>query len=222
VRVERWIAPTGKPRLLVHMDEATAARYTRAARLAVPRAMVGPRSYGSARRPDRSPSFGVERRAWRAALVAAAEPGAVAETGDVAACFPSIEEGAIRAAAAAAGGAPEPLLEVLAGVREIGIRGLPIGPAASSYLANAVLSLADSASARAGVLPVRWVDDVVFIGSRGAVSRAGAAWRDALSALGLVHHEGKRWSTPAAPDVVPQAYATASAVQTAAHGIIRS
>src|SRR4051794_38245957 len=79
VHVERWTATTGKERLLVRMDPPTAARYARAAQLAVPRASPGPRSHGSARRPDRAPRFLTERQAWRAALARAAEPGDIAE-----------------------------------------------------------------------------------------------------------------------------------------------
>jgi hypothetical protein len=221
VHVERWTAPTGKERLLVRMDPPTAARYARATRLAVPRASPGPRSYGSARRPDRAPRFVPEREAWRSALARAAEPGDVAEIGDVAACYPSIGERALRDAARAGGGDVEPLLRVLREVWALGVHGIPIGPSPSSYLADAVLSVADVAAERAGLAPVRWVDDVVFVGGRRTVERAARAWRLTLRELGLVEHEGKRRTTTDARDFTRTVHATASTAGAAPHGIIR-
>ena len=221
VHVDPWTAPSGRTRLLVRMDTLEHARYARAARLAVPRTPAGPRSYGSARRPDRAPRFAVERRAWRADLLRAGAAGVVAETGDVAACFPSMSERALRAATHAAGGDPEPLLRVLRAVWELGITGLPIGPAPSSFLANAVLAIADDAAARAGVGPIRWVDDVVFAGDRAAIARAARAWRHALADLGLRHHEGKRRAGVSAVEIVGGTVATASMGCAAARGIIR-
>jgi hypothetical protein len=220
VHVERWTAPTGKVRLLVHMDPAAAVRYARAARVAVPRAIAGPNSYGSARRPEDRPRFGPERRAWRAALLRAAGPGDVAETGDVAACYPSIGERSLRAAARAVGGDPGPVLRLLREVHAMGVHGLPVGPVASSYLADAVLSLADLAAARAGVLPVRWVDDVVFAGSSDAVARATTAWRRTLAELGLAEHEGKRRTGRGVLEIASAVGTTASTVDAAGHGII--
>jgi hypothetical protein len=192
VHVERWVAPSGRERLLVRLDPPAAARFARAARLAVPRPPAAPRSYGSARRPERHPRFPDERRAWRRALVSSVDVDPVVELGDVEACFGSIGERALRAAARASGGDARPVLAVLREVWEEGPPGLPIGPAASSFLADAVLALADDDAGRAGVTPVRWVDDVAFIGSRDGVRRSVAAWSSALEALGLRAHEGKR------------------------------
>jgi len=111
---------------------------------------------------------------------------------DVAACYPSIGEQAIRMASTWAGGDPEPLLAFLERAHEAGAAGLPIGPAPSSTIADAILAIADRQAGAAGLLPVRWVDDVVFAGSRGEVARAAHAWRIALHDLGLREHEGKR------------------------------
>jgi hypothetical protein len=116
----------------------------------------------------------------------------VVEVGDVASCFPSIGARALRAAAQASGGDPEPVLDVLRQVWQDGPPGLPIGPAASSFLADAVLALADHAAGLGGVVPVRWVDDVAFIGTRDGVRRSMAEWVSALDALGLRSHDGKR------------------------------
>ena len=114
---------------------------------------------------------------------------------DVTECFPSIGERAIRIAAAHAGGDPVPLLRLIRRYREAGGFGIPIGPSASARVADAVLALADERARAAGCLPVRWVDDVVFAGDRGAVARGSRAWREALLELGLQEHEGKRSSS---------------------------
>ena len=111
---------------------------------------------------------------------------------DVADCFPSIGERAIRFAAGGACGDATPLLRLIRRYREAGGLGIPIGPPTSAIVADAVLSLADERARIDGCLPVRWVDDVVFAGDRGAVARASRAWRDALAELGMREHEGKR------------------------------
>jgi hypothetical protein len=217
MRLERWTSPSGTPRLLVRFEDDTAHAYARAARLAVPRPISGPRALGSARRPDRPPSFPRERRMWRTALLAALSTASYAESGDVAACYASIGERALRAAAAAAGGDPDPVLRFLARTRSLGIPGLPIGPVTSSYLADAVLALADAEAARAAAPPVRWVDDVVFAGDRGAVERSARAWRRALLELGLGPHDGKRHrGAPARVEA-----GSGCSVPTTARGIIR-
>jgi hypothetical protein len=217
MHLERWTSPAGTRRLVVRLDDDAAARYARSARLAVPRPLSGPRDHGSARRPDRPASFPRERRAWRAGLLAALEGASHVETGDVAACYASIGDRAIRAAARAAGGDPEPVLRFLADVRALGVRGLPIGPVPSSYLADAVLALADAEAARAGAAPNRWVDDVVFAGDRGAVERSARAWRWALRELGLEPNDGKRRS--GGPAQVQLGWGCS--VPTATRGIIR-
>ena len=192
MRIERWVAPSGRERLLVRLEPSTAARYARAARLAIPRPPSAPRSYGSARRPELRPRFAAERRAWRGALLEVANPDAVAVLGDVAACFPSIGERALRAAAHASGGDAAPLIAVLRQIW-VGARGdCRSGPPRRPYLADAVLSLADVEAERAGVMPVRWVDDVAFIGDREAVRRSARAWAAALRELDLREHEAKR------------------------------
>ena len=113
---------------------------------------------------------------------------------DVAACYPSISSAAIRAAARRAGGEPEPLLAQLARFRDAGVRGIPIGPAPSAWVSEAILSIADERARKAGLAPIRWVDDVVFAGDRDAVERASAAWARALSDVGLQENESKRRS----------------------------
>ena len=69
-------------------------------------------------------------------------------------------------AARRAGGAPEPLLAQLARLGQTGVRGLPVGPDPSAWMAEAVLAIADERARLAGTAPIRWVDDVVFAGDR--------------------------------------------------------
>jgi hypothetical protein len=191
MRLEEWTSPTGKRRLLTRIDRHEGRVYALATALAFPRPPQGPASFGSPRPGDRS-TWSAERRRWRAAVRARTNGAASIVVSDVAACYPSIGERAIRMAARQAGGDPGALLRVLARYREAGGDGIPIGPAASGPIAEAVLALADERARIAGCLPVRWVDDVVFAGDPGAVHRAWRAWVATLAELGLREHEGKR------------------------------
>ncbi len=141
---------------------------------------------------------------------------------DVAACYPSIRSAAIRMAARRAGGEPEPLLAQLARFRDAGARGIPIGPAPSARVGEAILSIADERARGAGLAPIRWVDDVVFAGDRDSVRRASAAWTRALSEVGLRENESKRRTfTPGTLDRI----AVVDAPSLAGHiprGIIRT
>jgi hypothetical protein len=160
--------------------------------MAFPPGSRPPRSFGSARRAARSPSLHVELPAWRRALEKEAAAASTMEAGDVANCYGSIDPAVISRASRAQGGDPSALLTCLDPVWERGIVGLPIGPSPSSYIADRLLGPADDAAGAAGVRPLRWVDDVVFLGDPGAVERAARAWRAALGELGLRAHEGKR------------------------------
>jgi hypothetical protein len=190
VQVMRWTSPAGKQRLLTVLDTTDAVRFREATGVALPRPPAAPRSFGCERPPGRS--WHEERAAWRSALGAAMHAGDVAVVSDVADCYPSIGPRAIRMASALAGGDPDALLAFLGRTRSAGARGLPIGPTPSAVIADAILAIADLEAAAAGVVPIRWVDDVVFAGSRPAVARAERAWRAALRNLGLRDHEGKR------------------------------
>jgi hypothetical protein len=192
MRVERWTSPTGKVRLLTRLDARRSERYALAAGLAVPHRIREERSFGSVRPGGARPAWPDERRAWRRALRRAVDDAEVVLTSDVLDCYPSIGEGAIRRAATWTGGDPEALIACLTECWDAGIAGLPIGPDASSVVADAVLSIADARARAAGLQPVRWVDDVVFAGDRAAVARGARAWRVALGDLGLREHEGKR------------------------------
>jgi hypothetical protein len=191
MQLQRWTSPAGKRRVLTRLDGDERRLYGVAVRLAFPGARPGPSVFGS-RAPGRAMAVAVERRRWRAAVRERAVGASSIVSSDVASCYPSIGERAIRLATARAGGDPEPLLRTIRRYREAGGDGIPIGPAASAVVADAVLAIADDRARLAGCLPVRWVDDVVLAGDRDAVARAARAWRDTLAELGLDEHEGKR------------------------------
>ncbi|MEP6758068.1 MAG: hypothetical protein ABJB55_02620 [Actinomycetota bacterium] len=191
MRLERWISPAGRTRWLTILDPGEEATYAAATRLALARPLVGPRSFGH---PLGSRPWPSARRAWSRTIRAAVTPGALVVVNDVASCYPSIGERALRIAVRNAGGFLDPVLAALHRCHGLGIDGLPIGPAPSAHLAEAVLAIADDRARAAGLAPIRWVDDVVFAGDRGAVLRAERAWLEALGDLGLHGNDAKRRS----------------------------
>jgi hypothetical protein len=191
MQLEGWTSPAGKRRVLTRLDRDERRRYVLAVTIAFPSTRPGPWVFGSPA-AGRSVPLTVERGRWRGAIEVRSAGASSVLSSDVAACFPSIGERAIRIAAAHASGDPTPLLGLIRRYREAGGSGIPIGPPASARVADAVLALADERARAAGCAPVRWVDDVVFAGDRGAVARAARAWREALIELGLQEHEGKR------------------------------
>ncbi len=132
-----------------------------------------------------------ERRGWRRAVRDVSRGAELLITADVQDCFASIGEPALSAAARHMGGDASSLLRYARRFRALGIGGLPVGPRPSAVAANAVLSIADEAARSAGILPVRWVDDVLFAGGRADVVRAHRAWRRALRELGLRDNPAK-------------------------------
>ena len=190
MRLERWTSPSGRRRWLTRLDPQEARAYAAAVRLALPHLEAGPRSFGAPTGPGRSwrPAW----LEWRRTVATESSGAGLVIVSDVAACYPSIRPAAIRMAARRAGGEPEPLIAQLARFRDAGVRGIPIGPAPSAWVGEAILSIADDRAHRAGIPPVRWVDDVVFAGDRDAVRRASVAWTRALCELGLRENETKR------------------------------
>jgi hypothetical protein len=91
-----------------------------------------------------------------------AEPVAHYLSTDVEDFFPSVEPETAARALLSAGASPEDAEEVeamLEGWAALGYRGLPIGPAASAVVANAVLRSVDRA---VGMPFIRWVDDYLL------------------------------------------------------------
>jgi hypothetical protein len=131
------------------------------------------------------------RARWRSVLRAAvttALPGTVFVVTDVRDCYGSIAPETI---ASLLGPAATDAVALLRRFRDEGVRGLPIGPAASAVLANAALGELDASIRAAGVPHVRWVDDVVVWGARSDVRRALRSLRSTAGAIGLELHEGK-------------------------------
>ena len=114
---------------------------------------------------------------------------------DVARCYPSIEPDMVARALMDLGAAPaqaQTIGRLLARWGDEGVRGLPVGPAPSAVLANAVLGAVDEGLRAAGVRHLRWVDDVVaFAPDRAGASRAFDAYRRALERVGLRPNEAK-------------------------------
>lgn len=138
-----------------------------------------------------------ERTRWRFAVADALEAEAhpVVVVSDVLSCYASVGDEALSRGLARARigeGDAAALRSFLADCRRSGVDGLPIGPAASAVLANAVLAVADDALAGSGVRFARWVDDVVIVAPGAAVARrAWLTWERALREVGLRPHEAK-------------------------------
>ena len=192
MRLERWVSPAGKTRWITNLDREETRSYAAAVALAFPRPTIGPRSFAAPAGPGRP--WHAARLAWRRVVSNDLATAEFVIVSDVADCYATIGEPAIRMAIRRAGGAPDALLAELANLGASGVRGLPVGPAASAAVCEAVLSIADARAASAGVPPIRWVDDVVFAGDRDVVLRTARAWTAALGELGLREHEAKRAS----------------------------
>ncbi|GIU96634.1 MAG: hypothetical protein KatS3mg013_0437 [Actinomycetota bacterium] len=191
--------PGRAPRLVVRLAPADAGRYAALVRALAPRleGALAPGVIANRLRPDgRLEPWTRARRRWRRRLAEAlADPRAAVAVGDVAACYPSIGPAAVARSLSAIGAAPEVARAVLAMLErlEAGVgAGLPVGPAPSALLANAVLTVADRAVEEHGAAYLRWVDDVVLVGGTARqVRRALDAWRSGLAAVGLEAHPDK-------------------------------
>lgn len=114
---------------------------------------------------------------------------------DARACYASISPMVLTRRLVALG-APEPCVrEIASWLRafgELGVEGLPVGPAVSAVLADAVLSAGDDAIRASGAAHVRWVDDVaIFAPDASTRTDALRALRRTWASLGLDLHDGK-------------------------------
>jgi hypothetical protein len=197
------LKPDGGTRRLARLDAADEIRFARAVARAAP--SVG-RALDEGSHANRvlawHPREGLilepwlpARRRWiRQASRLARDARWVAMT-DVRDCYPSITPAAVRARLQALGAPAAAADEIESWLRTFvgeGVDGLPIGPAASAVLADAVLSSGDAAIRVTGVEHLRWVDDVaIFAPDRRTGLRSLDALRESLSAAGLELHEGK-------------------------------
>lgn len=167
----RFIAvpKSGGSRILSRLDPRLAAEYTSAVagvasaiEAALDDRVLANRVLAASQVPPR-----LELEAWRPrhaqlrrTLLRLTEGGGVFRA-DVEECYPSIGPAAVAdaLARAATGVSAIRCVRVLDVLAREGVRGLPVGPAASAVLANAVLGLGDAALRSTGVRFVRWVDD---------------------------------------------------------------
>lgn len=114
---------------------------------------------------------------------------------DVRRCYASIGPEVLSARLLGLGGPPEVvarLRDLLERMGEDGVVGLPVGPAPSAILANAVLSVVDEHLRGAEIPHIRWVDDVVaFAGGRRRALAGLDALRRGLDEVGLEPHPTK-------------------------------
>jgi len=114
---------------------------------------------------------------------------------DVRDCFASIAPSAVARSLAEAGAPIEAIERVVAclgAFADGGVRGLPVGPAASAVLGNAILAGLDGAFERRGMPHLRWVDDLLgFASSRREARLALDGLRSACAGIGLELHDGK-------------------------------
>jgi hypothetical protein len=114
---------------------------------------------------------------------------------DVRDCYGSIRPPVVRDVLARIGADPRSCERVRGFLDDLaarGVRGLPVGPAPSAVLANAVLAEADRALERLGVRYLRWVDDVVAgTSDREEAERVVAELASALGRVGLALNESK-------------------------------
>jgi hypothetical protein len=204
VRVDEPLPAPVATRSLTTLTREEAARYTRAV-AAVAGAVESSLSAGvTAHRlsayavepPElRFVPWRVERAAFAARLGAIAARCPCLVVADVRDCYGSIRPEVVRDALAgvgADGGDADRIRSFLDELAARGVRGLPVGPAPSAVLANAVLIAVDRALQRWGIPYLRWVDDVVAgTPDRDTAERVTAGLGAALDRVGLALNESK-------------------------------
>jgi len=147
------------------------------------------------------------RTRWRRDVRRLGNDGTFVAVTDVRACYASISPVVLTRRLIALG-APETCVDEIASwlgaFGDVGVEGLPVGPAVSAVLADAVLSAGDEAIRATGAAHVRWVDDVtIFAPDRRTRTDALLALRRAWASFGLELHDGKTvlFDGPAAGDV---------------------
>ena len=206
---DRTIAPVlairrGAERTVVRLHPALAARYRATVAAAAPRieAALGERVLANrvaAASVDppilKLHRWRLERSAFSRRLIGLARDAGALVFIDVRRCYESITPHVVGARLRELGIEPvsgDAIQTFLEGLRPLGVIGLPVGPAPSAVLANAVLASLDRALEETGIAHLRWVDDVVA-----AVDGAGEAEvllglvDRSLTRLGLERNEPK-------------------------------
>jgi Reverse transcriptase (RNA-dependent DNA polymerase) len=148
--------------------------------------------------PTRGPIFEPwrsARRRWRREVRRLGGDSRYVVVTDVRACYPSISPGVVTDRLRELG-VPEACIHDIGSwlhvFRDAGVEGLPVGPAASALLADAVLSAGDDAIRATGVAHVRWVDDVtIFAPDARTRTAALEVLRRAWASHGLELHDDK-------------------------------
>ena len=196
-RFEPVPKPGGGLRWITRLDPAGDAEYREAVRPLAGRIerALGPEVFAIRTRPVAHGRmlnpWAPARAAWRRTLrrlLGEVPPGTVFAVADVRDCYGSISPETI---ASLLGPDAAHAVAFLHGLRDGGVRGLPIGPDPSAVLANAVLCEMDRAIRSTNARHVRWVDDVVLWGARADVHRALVALDDVTARMGLSLNESK-------------------------------
>jgi hypothetical protein len=194
------VRSNGRLRVLSRLDPADAAAFSGAVGWIAPRieGTLRPEVLANRLGPlGRLAPWGPGRTRWLSEIdrrLRTDRPPSVLAA-DVRECYASIGDRALAASLGATGAAEcdiEAILGLMAGFRDQGVSGLPVGPEPSAVLANAVLAGADEALRTAGVIHLRWVDDFIVFASDDALARAGLeALHRSLALVGLELNEAK-------------------------------
>jgi hypothetical protein len=231
IRSDLVAKPGGGSRLLTRLGERDRWRFERAVAAVVPTVERG-LAEGIMANRARAGAHGLELQPWQTArrrfqreVAMAAGSSRAAFVGDVHECYASIRAVAVERALADLGVAHDDVARVcglLRSFEERGVTGLPIGPAPSAVLANAVLAPVDRAMRAAASGPVfRWVDDVVaFTSGRLGAERVAGAFQRSLEDAGLLAHPTK-CSVTLEPLESVVASSAASGMRARGHGMMR-
>lgn len=200
--------PDGRPRQIAVLPEIDGRSYEVSVARVLPlvERALGPevfadRAWVRGRHIDLHDWRSARRRLRRAtARSLRAAPAGLTLAMDVRECFASIEPGCVGSALRLIGARErhiERIVDHLRSFEERGVDGLPIGPVASTVLANAVLLQVDRAIQETGLRHMRWVDDLtVFVPDAASGERTCAQVRRALRQLGLRANEDKTRVVP--------------------------
>jgi hypothetical protein len=203
IRWEVIPKPGGAPRRLVVLSRADDVAFSRSVAGVLPAVHLALGSESHANRvvgwePMRGPvlePWQPARRRWQRDVRRLGSDAHRVAVTDVRACYASISPGVVTDRLRAIGASEACVHEIGSWLRvfgEAGVDGLPVGPAASALLADAVLSVGDDALRATGAAHVRWVDDVAIF-APDAWTRAAAleALLRAWASCGLEPNDAK-------------------------------
>ena len=201
----RWDAlpkPDGGVRRLVVLEQADELGFARSVAGAAPAIRLAMRSESHANRvvdwDRRGPilePWGRARLRWLREVRRLASDARFVAVTDARACYASIAPTVTTERLRVLGTGEACAHEVGSWLRafgDVGVDGLPVGPATSALLADVVLSAGDDAIHGTGAEHVRWVDDVaIFAPDRRTRAAALEALSRVWASLGVQLHDGK-------------------------------